>query len=55
MPLAPAPQAIRNGALMALNRSGKHIYAGNVPPATVQRRRKANKAARAQRRTNRGR
>lgn len=39
--------------LTALNRLGKHIYAGTVDPIEVARRRKANKLARRQRRTNR--
>lgn len=34
-------------------RNGKHVYAGTVPHAEVQRRRAANKAARASRRRNR--
>jgi len=33
----------------------KHVYAGTVAPATVARRRAANKTARRSRRTNRGR
>jgi hypothetical protein len=39
--------------LLGLNRIGKHIYGGTVPHAETQRRRKANKTARASRRTNR--
>jgi hypothetical protein len=39
--------------LLGLNRTGKHIYGGTVPYAETQRRRKANKTARASRRTNR--
>jgi hypothetical protein len=39
--------------LLGLNRTGKHIYGGTVPYAEIQRRRKANKTARASRRTNR--
>lgn len=40
--------------LMGLNTTGKHVYAGTVPEAEIARRRKANKAARVQRRKNRG-
>jgi hypothetical protein len=40
---------------MALERSGKNTYAGTVPHAEVQRRRAANRRARASRRINRGR
>lgn len=39
--------------LFALNRTGKHVYAGTVDPATIAKRRKANKAARAARRAGR--
>ena len=39
--------------LEALNRLGRHIYAGTVHPRTVARRRAANKLARASRRANR--
>lgn len=39
--------------LIALNASGKHIYAGTVPPEEVARRRKANKVARNQNKVNR--
>jgi hypothetical protein len=37
----------------ALNRTGKHVYAGTVPDATVRRNRAAAKVARQSRRTNR--
>jgi hypothetical protein len=39
--------------LLALNHSGKPIYAGTVPAAEVARRRAANKVARRSRRANR--
>lgn len=42
-----------NAVLIGLNRTGKHIYAGTVPPAVVARRRAANKVARKSRRANR--
>lgn len=40
--------------LLALNRSGQHIYAGTADPVVVAKRRKANKVARKQRKVNRG-
>lgn len=40
--------------LGGLNRAGRHVYGGTVPAAVVDRRRKANRAARASRRVNRG-
>lgn len=42
-------------ALVVLNASGRHIYAGTVPVAEVARRRAANKVARRSRAINRGR
>lgn len=39
--------------ILALNTTGKHIYAGTVPHHVKARRRAANKAARAARRHNR--
>lgn len=36
--------------LQALGRTGKHVYAGTVPAATVARRRAASRRARAARR-----
>lgn len=39
--------------LMALNKTGRHIFAGTVDPAEITRRRKANKVARNSRRKNR--
>jgi len=42
-----------NAVLIGLNATGKHIYAGTVPPAVVARRRAANKVARKSRRANR--
>lgn len=39
--------------LLALNKLGKHIYAGTVPDAEKERRRAANKVARKSRRENR--
>lgn len=43
------------GMSRALDRPGKHVYAGTVPATVVKRRRAANKTARASRRANRGR
>ena len=37
----------------ALGLTGKHVYAGTVPPEEVARRRAANRVARRQRRVNR--
>ena len=48
------PSKASRAMLAALNRSGKHIYAGTVPAAEVARRRAANKVARRSRRANRG-
>ncbi|TFV90431.1 hypothetical protein [Blastococcus sp. CT_GayMR16] len=45
------PSSVSWGAV--LTASGKHIYAGTVPHAEVQRRRAANRRARASRRINR--
>ena len=42
-----------NLILIGLNRTGKHVYGGTVPPAVVARRRAANKVARKSRRANR--
>ena len=42
-----------NAVLIGLNRTGKHIYGGTVPPEIVARRRAANKMARKSRRANR--
>lgn len=39
--------------LYALNWTGRHVYAGTVPPKVVARRRAKNKAARVSRRHNR--
>lgn len=50
---AALPRSTSLGALAALNMTGKHIYAGTADPVTVAKNRKANKAARAQRRVNR--
>jgi hypothetical protein len=49
------PQTGNGGlaVLLGLSSTGKHVYAGTVPPATVERRRAANKVARASRRANR--
>jgi hypothetical protein len=44
---SPAHLAVLNGL------QGKHVYAGTVPPATVARRRAANRVARRSRATNR--
>ena len=51
MPALPPASA---GMAYALDRTGKHVYAGTVPPAEVQRRRAANRVASQSRRTNRG-
>lgn len=40
----------RTGMLMALGDTGRHVYEGTVPAATVARRRARNKAARKARR-----
>lgn len=48
---APNPAAAL--LLIALNSSGRHIYAGTVPSKTVASRRAANKVARLSRRANR--
>jgi hypothetical protein len=45
-----APTPSRRGMLLALNYTGKHIYAGTVPEAVKARRRAANKVARRARR-----
>lgn len=42
-------QKERLGLLLALNRSGKHIYEGTVPAHVKAKRRAKNKAARAAR------
>lgn len=47
------PSAASLLMLLALNNSGKHIYAGTVPEAEVTRRRAKNKVARRSRRLNR--
>lgn len=39
--------------LAALNRTGRHVYAGTVTDSTRARRRKANRQARVQRKSNR--
>ena len=39
--------------LLALNATGKHVYAGTVSPATKARRRAAGKAAKAARKAGR--
>lgn len=39
--------------LLGLNARGKHIYAGTVSYATIQRRRVRNRVARASRKANR--
>lgn len=47
------PDPYQHAVLVGLQ--GKHIYAGTVPPAVINRRRAASKAARISRRRNRGR
>lgn len=49
------PKATTLKMLGALFLTGKHVYAGTVPAATVATNRRRNKAARAQRRVNRNR
>lgn len=44
------PRSTKLPALIALNRTGKHIYAGTADPVEVARRRAANKRARKARR-----
>lgn len=39
--------------LLALNVTGRHVYAGTVPPKMVARRRAHNRMARASRKANR--
>ncbi|GAA2022308.1 hypothetical protein WDZ16_13100 [Pseudokineococcus marinus] len=51
----PESSASSKGLLLALNQSGKHIYAGTVPPHVTARRRAANRAARQARRVHRAR
>lgn len=46
-------RAIATRLLLALNRSGKHIYEGTVSPEEKARRRARNKRARLSRRRNR--
>lgn len=50
---AALPRSTTLPALAALHLSGRHIYAGTVPAATVATRRRRNKAARKSRRVNR--
>lgn len=38
--------------LMALNKLGKHVYAGTVRPEVIEKRRERNRQAARQRRTN---
>jgi len=52
--LMPALPPASAGMAYALSRTGKHVYAGTVPVAEVQRRRAANRVASQSRRTNRG-
>ena len=47
------PSEYQVNILFALQRTGKHVYAGTVPEAEIKRRRKANKVARVSRRKNR--
>lgn len=48
-----APQSERLGLLLALNRTGKHIYEGTVPAAVKAKRRAAGKRAKAARKASR--
>lgn len=47
------PSPVGLPVLLALSDGTRHIYAGTVPAAEVQRRRAANKVARRSRRANR--
>lgn len=47
------PNRYQRRILFALPRTGKHVYAGTVPAATVARRRAARKARRATRQSQR--
>lgn len=49
------PRSTSVGMLIALNRTGKHLYAGTVPDAVIERRRAANRRARQARKVSRGR
>lgn len=51
LPIVAAPYSL--AILLGLTRTGRHVYAGTVPPAEVRRRRVAGKAARAARRVTR--
>lgn len=53
-PMTLGPTTYQRVMLEALN-TGRHIYAGTVPPAEVRRRRAANRVARRSRRRNQGR
>jgi hypothetical protein len=48
------PTSYQLAILGGLNRTGRHIYGGTVAQHVVDRRRAANKVARASRRHNRG-
>jgi hypothetical protein len=52
-PMSTEPNRYQGGILWALNRMGKHIYGGTVPPAEAHRRLKAAKAAKAARKIQR--
>lgn len=47
------PSTYQTDMLYALQRPGKHVYAGTVPDDVKARRRAANKVARRSRRANR--
>lgn len=49
----PALNHYQRAILYALNRTGKHVYAGTVPAATIANRRAKSKAARLARRKSR--
>jgi len=47
-----APHSYALTILYAINRTGRHIYEGTVSKSVIAKRRKANKAARKQRKIN---
>ena len=48
-----APARARLGILLALNRTGRHVYGGTVPEHVINKRRTRNRVARRSRRINR--
>lgn len=47
------PTPYEQAILLGLQRRGRHVYAGTVPPGEVQYRRRRNRAARRSRQINR--